>query len=164
LEQEYTKAFANEGKRKFAQDLVEDFTESVKISLPDDFLKRWLLVSNEKPVTPEQVEEGYPDFARNLKWQLIVNTISKDNEDVKVTPEDIKTETKAGIIQQFGQMQGFAMDDEQLNDWANEMMGNKEHVQRTYEYLTEQKLIEYIKDKITVNEKTITLDEFKNLK
>lgn len=164
LEAEYTKAFANEGKRQFAQDLVEDFTESLNINLPDEFLKRWLLVSNEKPITPEQVEEGYPDFARNLKWQLIVNNISKDNEAVKVTPEDIKAETKAGIIQQFGQMQGFAMDDEQLNDWANEMMANKEHVQRTYEYLTEQKLIEYIKDKITVNEKEITLDDFKNLK
>ena len=164
MNEELEKAYEGEGKRKLASDIVEDMSESIDITLPDSFLKRWLKVSNEKPISAEEVEEGYADFARNLKWQLIVNNITKDNEAVKVSKDDILAETKQSIVRQFGQMQGFTMEDEQLTAWANEMMANKEHVQKTYEYLTEQKLIEYIKGQINISEKEISLEAFKNLK
>ncbi|MDX2000797.1 MAG: trigger factor [Chitinophagales bacterium] len=162
LRNELVKAYANEGRRKFEYDLMEDLLDSVKINLPDSFMKRWLKVSNEKPITEEEVEQGYADFARNLKWQLIVNKLSRDN-NLTVTAEDIREEVKASIQRQFGQMQGFSLDDEQLDEWAESMMKNKEHVQKTYEFLMGQRLIDYIQSQITVNEKPVSLEEFKKL-
>ena len=36
----------------------------MKIQMPDAFLKRWIQMSNEKPLSDEQLEKEYPNYAR----------------------------------------------------------------------------------------------------
>ena len=66
-----------------------------------DFLKRWLLVSNEGKVTPEQVDNEYTAFAQELKWSLIKGKIGEDNQ-VKVEHEEVLKQAKDMIMAQFG--------------------------------------------------------------
>jgi trigger factor len=51
----------------------------LSFKLPDEFLKRWLKATNEKLID-EELEGGYNDFAKNLKWTLIENKMIKDNK------------------------------------------------------------------------------------
>lgn len=161
LKEEIGKAFEGQAQQRLGFDIVSQMLEATKIDLPEDFLKRWIKLTNEKPITDEQLEEEFDAFARNLRWNLTVNKIAKDN-DIKVEAEEIKASTKQQILAQFGNL-GADFPEEQLDQWADSMLGNKEHVQRTYEQLLDQKLIDYIKGQITVTEKKISLDDFKNL-
>ncbi len=56
------------------------------MELPETFLKRWLLATN-KDLTEEQLENDFDYFTKDLQWQLIKNSVIKENE-LKVTPEE----------------------------------------------------------------------------
>jgi trigger factor len=43
------------------------------ITLPDDFVKRWLVETNPDKLTAEDVERDYEGYSRSLRWQLIEN-------------------------------------------------------------------------------------------
>ena len=52
--------FDRDAEWVFRRRFVVDLIEKMKVELPDAFLKRWIMLTNEKPLTPEQVEEEYP--------------------------------------------------------------------------------------------------------
>jgi hypothetical protein len=56
------------------------------------------------------------------------------------------------------------METPEYQSWITNMMGNKDHVQRTYDHLLEEKLFNYIESQVEVADQEISLDEFKNLK
>lgn len=158
MKEELAKVYGQESDKRLGYDIVTKLLEETNIDLPEDFLKRWIKRTNEKPITDQQLEDEFEAFARNLRWNLIVNKVSKDN-DIKVEPEEVKEHTKQQILAQFGGM-GGNFPDEQLDQWASSMLQNKEHVQRTFEQLLDNKLIDYIKGQITVKDKEVSLDEF----
>ncbi len=66
---------------------IPNLLMSIKIELPDEFLRKWLKATNEK-LTDEELAEGYDDFAKNLKWTLIENKLIKDN-NIEIKYEDV---------------------------------------------------------------------------
>ena len=42
-------------------DVVNYFIDKLKLDMPNDFLKRWLVQTSEKPVTLEQIESEVED-------------------------------------------------------------------------------------------------------
>jgi trigger factor len=65
-----------DSERKLQNDIYNYSLNKVQFNLPDEFLKRWLKATNEK-LTEEELESGYNDFAKNLKWTLIANKITR---------------------------------------------------------------------------------------
>jgi trigger factor len=61
-------------------DIILHLLQELNIALPDAFLKRWLVVTNENKFTAEQIENEYVNYANSLKWQLIENTIIRENQ------------------------------------------------------------------------------------
>ena len=59
-----------------------------KLVFPDDFLKRWVVASNEN-MTIEKVEENYSKMLEDLKWQLAKEKLATKN-NVKVEDADVK--------------------------------------------------------------------------
>ncbi len=162
LREEIQKSFDNESEQKLGYDLLDQLLDQTQIDLPEDFLKRWIKTSNEKPVTDEQIAEEFDAFARSLRYQLIVNKLSKEN-DIQVTSEEIKERTRQQIFAQYGQYFGGMDMDKVLNEWADGMLKKREHVEKTYQQVLDEKLIDFIKQQVTIDEKTVSLDEFKNL-
>ena len=161
LSEELEKVYDRESEAQLQNQIVKELIEKTEVKLPDDFLKRWIQLTNEKPITDEQVVEQYDDFAKNLKWNLIVNKIKKDN-GLEVSKEELTDHTKEAIVAQFGGNVG-AIDDEQLEAWSQKMLENKEHVQKTYDYLIGEKMFKLIKEKVTINTKEVSIEEFKKL-
>lgn len=50
--------FAQDTDRKFVETVEKTLVDKLGIRLPDEFLKRWLMAVNEKPLTKEQLESG----------------------------------------------------------------------------------------------------------
>ncbi|MCW3085120.1 MAG: trigger factor [Bacteroidetes bacterium] len=159
INDELKNMFVNDSERKFYNDVVEYLMNKVNFNLPSEFLKRWIVAVNEKPVTPEQVETEFDGYAKGLKWQLIENKIIKDN-DITVTNEEVIEHTKELILEQFGRMGQAPMGDEELNQTAQRVLSNQEEAKKLYEKLYGQKVMTLFKTKFSLENKEVAYDEF----
>lgn len=155
--------YKGESEQFFDHQVREKLTESAKINLPDEFLKKWLIRTNDN-ITPELMELEFDSYAKELKWSLIRNQIVK-NKEIKVEHEDVIGEAKELIKKQFaGSGIGNQMDD-QLDTFANNYLQgeNGENYMKVFNQVQSQKVLEHIKNEVTVKEKTVSLDEFRKL-
>lgn len=129
--------------------------------LPSGVLKKWLVARNEG-LTEENVETEYEKMVPGIKWELIQGTIARKQE-IKVTEEDVLNFAKGLAFQQFAQYGMTNMDDETLTSYAKRILENKDYGRRIREDVANRKLFNVIKVLVTLDEKTVSLDEFKKL-
>ena len=112
--------------------LFREFQEKLliqnEIELPDDFLKRWLIASNEK-LQKSQLEHEYPDFSKNLVWSLVERKV-KEKFDLKVEIDEVKDLMRRQIRQYFG---NYPVEDAVLEGSVERMMSNQEQFNKAYE-------------------------------
>ncbi|MFN8309661.1 MAG: trigger factor [Chitinophagales bacterium] len=143
-------------------DIYKGVLDAATFALPDDFLKRWVKVSNEKPISDEQIEEDYPRFSKQLRWQLITNKIAADQK-YEVTAEELKDRTKMQLLSQLYQYGMRNMADEWLDNFIEKQMADKEHVRRLNEEIMTDKVIAYIKSQVKLKDTPIDFERFKVL-
>ncbi|MDQ3192336.1 MAG: trigger factor [Bacteroidota bacterium] len=157
--EEISHMFQGDVDNKLFNEITSDLIEKTKISLPDEFLKRWMQTVSEKPVTLEQIEADYDNYVKSLKWQLMENKLITENK-IEVTPEEVLTYTKEVIKDQFARYGRTGMSDEELTMTAKRVMENKEEIKRIYERIYDKKILDLFKQTMTLNEKPVSLDEF----
>ncbi len=160
--QDIQKYFDQQSKNKMQNHILDALLEHTEITLPDDFLKRWIEQTNEKPISAQEVEEQYPDFAKNLKSRLVFGKLIKQH-NIEVSQEELRQHTLKGL-QTYLNLTDEMMQSEDYQSWVKNMLGNKEHVERTYDEILQQKLIAAIERQISFEEKEVSMDEFKELK
>lgn len=162
MKEEIEKSFVSESDNKLKNDVILHLIKKTKIELPDAFLKKWLVQTNEKGLTDEQVEAEYDQYSKSLKWQLIENKIIKDNE-LEVKHEDVLEHTKDMIIQNFAQYGQPAPEDKKLDEIAAQVLTNEEERKKVYNQLYDVKTLALYKEKFMLKDKTVTYDEFVKL-
>jgi trigger factor len=161
ITEELESMMQQDAERKLQNDIYNYSLEKVQFELPDEFLKRWLKATNEK-LTEEELQGGYADFAKNLKWTLIENRIIKDNK-LEIKYEEVLAAAKASLDAQFRMYSPQALTDEQLSQYAVQYLQNKENANKVFEEVKALKTIDYIKSVITLDNKEIAYDAFKEL-
>lgn len=151
--------FVADSDRLLTKAVYENLIEKTKIDLPDSFMKRWIQMSNEKPITAEEVEEHYESYAKNLKWQLIQGNIFKTN-DIKLENAEVIDYTKSLLANNYAQYGMPAPEDAELTKSAMEMLKNKEESNRIFDMMAEQKLMHHFKNTVKLKEKEVSYDEF----
>jgi len=146
---------------RFLVDAKEVLTKSAKIELPEAFLKRWLVATNEN-LTAEQIEGDFEHFRMDLEWQLIKNKLGKESE-LKVEEGEIREMAREMALMQFRQYGMMNVPDEHLDQFANSILQNEEERRRMIEKKLEDKILEVIKEKVNVEEKEVTQEEFDKL-
>ena len=68
-------SFERDSDRMYLRDVLRRLEEKHQVELPDGFLKRWIQETSENPVTPEEVEQGYGEYAEGLRRQLLQDGI-----------------------------------------------------------------------------------------
>lgn len=159
IKDELAGMFVNDSERKFYNEVVEYLMNKINFNLPTEFLKRWIVAANDKPVSFEQVDAEFDNYSKGLKWQLIENKIIKEN-DLQVTNEEVVEHTKELILQQFAQMGQGPMGDEELNQTAQRVLSNQEEAKKLYEKLYGQKVMTLFKTKFTLENKEVAYDDF----
>ena len=162
IKEEVEKSFVSESDNKLKNDVILHLIKKTKLSLPDTFLKKWLVTTNEQGLTAEQVEQEYEQYSKSLKWQLIENKIIKENE-LEVKNEDVITHTKELITSNFAQYGQPAPDDKKLEEIAIQVLGNEEERKKVYNQLYDVKTMSLYKEKFTLKNKEVTYDEFVKL-
>jgi trigger factor len=159
IEEELSNIFNKDADRVFKRDLADMLVDKLNLTLPDDFLKRWIMATNEKEITPEQVEEEYASYSNSLKWQLIENKLLAENE-IKVEDGEVISHVKELLVSQYAQYGMDAPDDAELEGSAKKVLENKDEAKKIYEALYEDKIIAFAKETVKLNEKQVTYEEF----
>ena len=146
---------------KFGIDTRDALVEKTAIVLPEAFLKRWLIAIN-KDVTEKQIEDEFEYFIKDLKWQLIKDSIIKDNE-LKVTQEELFDFAKQFARAQYSQYGIYNLPDEQIDSFANMILEKREENERIVKKLFEDKVFAVVKEKAKIVEKEVTQEKFNEL-
>lgn len=154
--------FAQDTDRKFIETVENTLVEKLKIELPDDFLKRWLMVANEKPITKEQLEKEYPSYANMMKWKLIENKIIKNNS-ITVTQDEAKDEAASFIRSQFARY-GQTPDEAEVTKIAYQILAKQDEAQKIYEGLYSKKVLDVLKTNCKLDTKEVSYNEFFGIK
>lgn len=162
ITEEAERMFVNESDRKFLNDATEKIMEKVSIELPDEFLKRWLETAGEKPLSKEEIEKEYPNYAMGTKWQLIESKIAEENE-VQITREEIETYTRDRVKAQLAQYGQMDMEDSEIDGIVQNVLNNQDEMRRVSDEIFGQKLLDLLKEKCAVKTKEVTYDEFVKL-
>lgn len=162
IKAEIAAMFAIESDRKLQHDIEDELLNAMKISLPDNFLKRWLLDVNDKPITVEQIEKEYNSYARGMKWKLIENKIIREN-NIQVSKEDIENFARQMIVNQFAQYGNSFLTEEMIADMTKRYTSKQENVQRIIESLSERKVFNHLNAVVRKEVKKVSYDEFLNI-
>ncbi len=154
--------FKQDADRKLQNDIYTQLIEQTKMELPDEFLRKWLKATNQK-LTNEELEQGYQDFAKNLKWTLIENKIIKDN-DIKIDYKDVFETAKERLGAQFKMYSPQPMPEDQLAQYTATFLQEKENANRIFDEVKALKVFEYIQNTATLNQKDIAYNKFVEMK
>ena len=136
--------------------------EKAALNMPEEFLKRWLYVINEGKFTREEIEKDFPAFVKMFTWNYLQKHFITEG-DLKVSADEAKAEAMAFAQMQFAQYGMPSAPQDMLENFAKQIMDNKEQLQKIYEKLFEEKVVEYIRGKVKITEKAISADEFAKL-
>lgn len=161
VKEEAGKMMGDQGKVKLKGDMIDYFLEKLKFDLPDDFMKRWLVLSSDGKVTPEAVEKEYDEYKKSIKWQVIENKLIEENA-IKVEQEEVVEKAKEMIAMNFKQY-GQEVPEDQLAQYAQTIIQKEEERRKLYDDLYYDKIIELVKEKCKVEEKEIGYEEFATL-
>ena len=98
----------------------------------------------------------------SLIWQLVKGEIA-EKLDVKVEEADLLAQAKVYAHQQFAQYGMTNMDETTIEDFAKRMLDNEEYRRRLFENVSEGKLFAVVFNAVTIDNKEVTLDEFKEI-
>jgi trigger factor len=158
---EIGKIFDPSSEYRFANDARDLLVSKAKMTFPEAFLKRWLMATNEG-LTKEQVDAEFEHFVEDLKWQVIKENIIKDNE-LKVEEAEVFELAIQIAASQFRQYGMFDVPVENLEGFAKQMLEKKEDRSRLYSKKMEDKIMDVIKLKVTLEEKNVSKEEFDKL-
>ena len=130
--------------------------------MPEAFLKNWLYTINEGKFSMEEIEKDFAQFVDMMRWSLIQKHYINELK-LEVTPEEATEEAKRSAAAQFAYYGIPKVDDETLSNYANNILSNKEENRKIYEKLFENKVVNAVLDQITVNEQTVSAEDFGKL-
>ncbi len=147
---------------RFLVDVRNLLVEKIgKLEFPDALLKKIMYLNN-KDKGEAFVEENYDKSIEQLTWHLIKEQLVKDNE-IKVEQADVLEQAKRTTRAQFAQYGMINVPEDVVTNYAQEMLKKQETVQAMVDQSVEAKLALALKDKVTLENKEVSMEEFTKL-
>jgi trigger factor len=120
------------------------------------------MVETNEQLSEEQVNEDFAKYEDDFRWQLIKEFLLKQ-QDIKVTEDEALEAAKGMALNQYMQYGIANVPDDYLENYAREMMSKPEEARKFYEQKGEEKLIEYIKSTVKLDDKEVSSEKFRKL-
>ena len=154
--------FSKDSDKLLTRSVFNTIMEKTEVEFPTDFLKRWIRMTNDKPVTEEDINAEFDAYLKSLKWQLIQTKIFKDN-NIKLDQAEVIEYTKDVLRGNYAQYGIPAPEDAELSETAIRLLQNKEQANGIYDQMAEQKLTDFFKSMVSLVAKPVSYDEFVEL-
>lgn len=139
--------------------LMETFGTAMQ--LPEAFLKRFMMLSD-KNITSENVEAAYKEAEPGIKWELLENKAAETLQ-VKVEEDDIKAFARMFAINQLHQYGMGAMADQMADYYAENILKDEKQKRQIAHQAFTGKLFTAIHNAVNLNEKTVSLEDFRSM-
>jgi trigger factor len=160
IREELNAYFNQQAQHLLEHELFDSLVAKHNISLPDDFLKRWLMERHADKFTADNLEEAYKPEANYLKNHILEEKILTSN-DLKVNDEDIKQAAINHTKQMFGAYGGAqGLSDEILMSIVEPQLQKEDFRSRMINVAVRLKVNEWLLNTITIENKEISADEF----
>ncbi len=162
VKEDIVRSLAEEAKYRFGIDVKDAVMKKMEnVVFPVDFLKRWVLATNEK-MTQEDLDKDFDKMLDELKWQLAKDQLMKEYK-IDVQKEEVEAFAKRIAKMQFMQYGLMNVEDDMLANYAQEMLKQENQLRGIVERVAEDKIFEAIKGVAKIEEKTISQEDFDKL-
>ncbi len=161
VKEEMEKQYANETDRILFTKMIDALVDNTPFTLPDEFLKRWIYENNQGKLSMEDIEKNYEaNYSKGLRWQLIEDSIVKDNMELAITEEEVRGFLRSQI---FPGLNYETMDDDmkgRIDKIVENYLKNEEQINNVKNQMADIKMTNFLKTKLTINYTDQTYDEF----
>jgi trigger factor len=158
LSADLTKHYSRDADRQFLADTINKLIDTAKIDLPDEFMKRWLMESNQGKITQEQIDLQYDSYAKTFRWQLIESKLQEEfGDDIVVKEEEIRDKVRTYFSAMGG---GDSEINPQIEGIIDSVLQNQEEKQKIQNDLLDEKFIALFKANVKMSNKKVTTEQF----
>ena len=161
VKEEMEKQYTNETDRILFTKMIDALVDNTPFNLPDEFLKRWIFENNQGKLSMEDIEKNYAEnYSKGLRWQLIEDSIVKDNMELAITDEEVKGFLRSQI---FPGLDYDTMDEDmkaRLDKIVDSYLKNEDQVTNLKNQIADVKMTNFLKTKLNIKYTDQTYDEF----
>ena len=162
VKEDIERSLAEESRYRFGIDAKAAILKKLeKVAFPEDFLKRWVLATNEK-MTQEELDKDFDKMLEELKWHLAKDQLMKEYK-IDVQKEEVEAFAKRIAKMQFMQYGLMNIEEEHLANYATEMLKNENQLRGIVERVVEDKIFDALKGIAKIEPKTISQEDFDKL-
>ena len=159
IEENLGSYYVAESEKQLEAEINSVLEKNHQLTLPDDFLKRWLQGTKPETYTADKVDELYAEESNVLRKQLIREKIA-EQENVEVTDEDINQTSFAYTAQMLRQYGLNNPDPAMIQNFEAKNREEKNYLLRIRDVVVDKKVLDKVKDMITIKTKKISVDKF----
>jgi trigger factor len=163
VEERLVENYKQEADYRFGKDLKKYLVEKAAVTLPEDFLKRWLVYINEGKFTAEQIEAEFPSFIEDFKWQTVRSSLM-EKYGLKVEQKDLQEAAEAFAAYQYAMYGMGGVPQEMIREAAQRVLADERQSRQIEENVEDQKVITAVREVVTLANKKITVEKFRELK
>ena len=163
IEEQLENNYKQEADYRFSVDAKNYFVNKAAIALPEAFLQRWLHNMNKDKFSMEDIAKEMPAFLEDYRWQMVREYVM-DKFNLKVEKADMQEAAFAYVHYQYA-MYGMANVPEQLlHEAAEKMLSDEQQSRRILDQVQGQKVTKAFLDTVTLENKKISVEKFRELK
>lgn len=143
---------------------AEDYlmeTYGTNMQLPEAFLRKFIVRVNPE-IKEEDVDKELKMAIPGMKWEIIEGQAGKVM-GIKVEEDDVKAIARSIAVQQLIQYGMGQMAEQMADYYAENLLKDKNQRRQLVEQAYTSKLMNAIHNAVKLNEKTVSLDEFRAL-
>ncbi|MDE6564531.1 MAG: trigger factor family protein [Muribaculaceae bacterium] len=144
--------------------MTEDYlmeTYGANMQLPEGFLRKFMVRVNPE-IKAESVDEELKMAIPGMKWEIIEGQAGRVM-GVKVEEDDVKAIARSIAMEQLIQYGMGQMAEQMADYYAENLLKDKDQRRRLVDQAYTSKLMNAIHNAVKLNEKTVSLDEFRAL-
>ena len=161
IKEDMERQYTSETDRILFTKMIDSLVDNTKFDLPDAFLKRWIVENNQGQLSAEDVEKNYDsNYSKGLRWQLIEDSIVKENTDLAIKDEEVNAFLRSQI---FPGLDYETMDDDmkgRIDKITENYLKNEDQVNNVKNQLADLKMTAFLKTKMKINYTDKTYDDF----
>jgi trigger factor len=122
-------------------EIQKTLIEQNPLTLPESFLKRWIVAVSEKPMTSEEIEADFDNYRKYLHWKLIEKKLT-DRFEIRVEADDLKNYLRSFYISQYTQYVGSMPEEENIQAYVNKSLRERKEIEGIADKIVTEKLID----------------------
>lgn len=144
------KGFDAQGIGMVNFEIQRALVEGNNFELPTELMKK---------IGKDDTDSGLEQFERGVRWMLIRNKIAQQ-KDIQLEYEDIRAEAMETLMRMLGGRRPDFLTDEFVDNYVQNMLKDENQREELTSNALEKKIMDAIRDEVSIEEKPISSDEF----